>query len=57
MIHSFLTKLMVSSKKTAHLSYISHEIQIVLRTQMGVSIPHLKNETAKFVHSKLSLSL
>ena len=38
----FYTKVMVSSRKTAHLSHISHEIQI-LRAQMGVSIsiPHL----------------
>ena len=36
----FFTKVTVSSRKTAHLSYISHEIQI-LRAQMGVSIPHL----------------
>ena len=33
-----LRNVTVSSRKTAHLSYISHEIQI-LTAQMGVSIP------------------
>ena len=32
-----LRNVTVSSRKTAHLSYISHEIQI-LRAQMGVSM-------------------